>query len=386
MRKIAAHYVFTGTELLKNAVVEISDTGVISNIDCFGENISETASTEFYSGIIIPGFVNTHCHIELSHMKNIIPQHLGMAEFCERIKSKRNTASEAEQIAAIKQADSVMEKEGIVAVGDISNSAVSIQAKKHSKLFYHTFIETLGLENNHEQIFRHNKSLQKYFIDNNLRATITPHAPYSLSEMLFEMSVEDGNQSNIISIHNKESADEIELFKTKGGRMKQLLGNSLDTITNTYNNPSHRILKYAHSSATLLMVHNTYTTQSDLTESNQYNITWVLCPNSNLHIENKLPDVELLYKHTSNIAIGTDSLSSNTSLSILDELKTLSNKFPCIQLHDLLRWATFNGAHALHIDEKYGSIKLGAQPGLLLLSGVDFKTMRLNPQCKIRVL
>src|SRR4029078_1276708 len=84
-------------------------------------------------------------------------------------------------------------------------------------------------------------------------------------------------------------------------------------------------------------------------------IFWCLCPNANLYIENALPPIELFRQNNCNIVLGTDSYSSNTSLNILDELKTLQKNFPSIAFEEMLPWATSNGAKALGIASKFGS-------------------------------
>jgi cytosine/adenosine deaminase-related metal-dependent hydrolase len=77
------------------------------------------------------------------------------------------------------------------------------------------------------------------------------------------------------------------------------------------------------------------------------------------------------------ISIGTDSLASNTSLSILEELKSLQLNFPDLGLEELVSWATINGAMALASETRYGSFEVGKRPGILLLENVDLQSMKL---------
>jgi cytosine/adenosine deaminase-related metal-dependent hydrolase len=90
---------------------------------------------------------------------------------------------------------------------------------------------------------------------------------------------------------------------------------------------------------------------------NRTDLYWCLCPNSNLYIEQKMPPVDLLVSEGCPIVIGTDSLSSNTSLSIINELKTIHSHFPSFSLETLIGWATINGAKALGEDMNTGSIE-----------------------------
>jgi cytosine/adenosine deaminase-related metal-dependent hydrolase len=137
-------------------------------------------------------------------------------------------------------------------------------------------------------------------------------------------------------------------------------------------------------------VHNTFTKKEDLDELRKIRSTentfFVLCPNSNLYIENQLPPVPLFRDENLNICIGTDSLASNHELSVLAELITLQLNFPEIKLEELIKWATINGAKALQIEDKFGSFEAGKKPGVNLISGIDFKTMKLTEKSKVKRL
>jgi aminodeoxyfutalosine deaminase len=112
----------------------------------------------------------------------------------------------------------------------------------------------------------------------------------------------------------------------------------------------------------------------------------VLCPNSNLFIENSLPPVEMLRAEGMSICLGTDSLASNHQLSILSEMVTLQHHFASIELSELLTWACLNGAKALEMDDKLGTLEVGKKPGLVLIKGADMKNHRLNPNSSVQRL
>ena len=95
---------------------------------------------------------------------------------------------------------------------------------------------------------------------------------------------------------------------------------------------------------------------------------WCLCVNANLYINNLLPPIELFRKNKLPIVLGTDSLASNDSLSILDEIKSIRRAFPSIPQQELLTWASSNGAEALIIDNDYGTFEAGKTPGLIQIT------------------
>jgi cytosine/adenosine deaminase-related metal-dependent hydrolase len=118
-----------------------------------------------------------------------------------------------------------------------------------------------------------------------------------------------------------------------------------------------------------LFVHNTYTTAKEVAAAQQHcaNTYWCLCPNANIYIENRLPDITMLIAANASICIGTDSLASNHQLSILSELHTIRAHYPDINWEILLKWGTIGGAKALQMEETIGTIEPGKQPGILQL-------------------
>src|SRR5665213_2736059 len=140
-RKFKADYLFTGERLLGDENILITDeNGKIKDIvgeKESGENI------EIFKGIISPGFVNAHCHLELSHLKNVIPEKTGLIDFVFKIVSERHF-EENEILDCIEKAEKEMQRNGIVAVGDISNNVLSAKQKKKQNLQYYNFIETSG--------------------------------------------------------------------------------------------------------------------------------------------------------------------------------------------------------------------------------------------------
>jgi cytosine/adenosine deaminase-related metal-dependent hydrolase len=147
------------------------------------------------------------------------------------------------------------------------------------------------------------------------------------------------------------------------------------------------VLEEITKSGNLILVHNTFVDKNTIRMiKERENIFWCLCPNSNIHIENKIPPLNLLIKEGCEIVIGTDSLASNVNLSILEELKTLQFNFPEIPIEDLVSWATMNGAKALGEEEQFGKIEAGKKPGILLLQNVDLQNMKLLPDSFVRRL
>lgn len=394
MRTFSAHYIFpANTPPLKNGIIKTTDDGTIVNIIDTHGKITETAQTEFFNGIIVPGFINTHCHLELSHLKGKISPHSGLPHFIKKLKDIR-TAESSDMISAkIAFFDKLMWQNGIVAVGDVSNNSISFPIKKESKIHYHSFIEFFGLspQNAHTIYNTANKKLKtlKLF---NLTGNIVPHAPYSISPELFELFRQDTHLPNeIISIHFQETDSENSYFKYQTGSLFNLFQEwKLPyPFSPKYKTSIDYILQYLQATGrTTIFVHNTFADKEDIKKikENTENPFLCLCPNSNLYIENKLPDISLLKNSGLPITIGTDSLASNKSLSILEEMKTLHINFPELNLEEIIRWATFNGAKSLKIEHQFGSLTKTLKPGINLIENLDMENLKLLPETTIRKL
>lgn len=396
MRKIAATYVFPIHQPpLKNGIVILDNDGTILDILDTKGKLSEQANLEYYNGILIPGFINAHCHTELSFLHNRIPEQLGLPGFLGEINKLRNEEI-LDKEEKIRQVDKDLFRQGINAVGDISNSIDSIWVKRNSRITYHTFVEAFGFSLlRAEKAFGIAENIYNILKSYNLPASVTPHSPYSVSDKLFQLIKDHAelNQS-IFSIHNQESNDENEFFLSgKGGISNHLqnnIGLDISEWKPTGKNSLPSIIKHLPQNCHQLFVHNTFTSGDDLislkNKRNPKNLFFVICPNSNLYIENKLPPIDLFRDEKLSICLGTDSLASNKELSMIAEMNTIQQHFPAISLHEILSWGTINGAKALKLDKILGTFEPGKKPGVNLLTGVDLINLKLNSQSKIKRL
>jgi cytosine/adenosine deaminase-related metal-dependent hydrolase len=389
-RKFRADHLFTGKEMLDETNVLITtENGVVKEIiheEDAGDDI------ETYHGILSPGFVNCHCHLELSHMKNVVGSGTGLVDFLMKVVSNRS-AVEADIQPAMIVADEEMYNAGIVAVGDICNTCDSISVKQKSGIRYHNFIEVLGFSNEKAKqrlapyIYVYKGFCAAGFEKN---TSIVPHAPYTVSRVLFEL-INEVSANKIVSIHNQESIAEDELYHTASGdffRLYRHLNIDTDFFKPCNKSSLQAYLPLLDRVRRLILVHNTFSTQTDVdvailqSRVTRQQIFWCLCPNDNLYIEGTLPPVELLKQNYCDIVLGTDSYSSNRSLSILSEMITLQNNFPALRLTDLLKWGTANGAKALDIDGEFGSFASGKQPGVVVIDNVIDQKLTDNSTAK----
>ncbi len=389
MKRFAADWIFTLTgPPLKNGVVQVTDEGVVTKV---GESVDQSGSstgTEIHSGIIAPGFVNCHCHLELSHLKEKIAGNRGIGEFIGEISRKREVPEKEMTIAAA-MADAEMFSEGTAGVGDISNTGLTLNIKKYSKINYFTFVEVFGFHPSRaEKATGTALSILELFRSASLPASIVPHSAYSVSDLLFEKIGKLGAEAcSILSVHNQESEDEIRFFTTGNGPILEHLVHNLGIDVSHWKpsafSPLQSVIKKLPEGTPLLLVHNTFMGPDDvlfLKEKRRTDNTYlVLCPNSNLHISGSLPPLPLFRSENFPICIGTDSLASNSRLSVLSELITLQRYFPETTTHELLKWGCRNGAEALGMKKQLGTIEPGKKPGLVLITDYDTRNMKLTP-------
>lgn len=388
-RKFKSEHLFDGENLLSNENVLITDElgKIISTVPMkdAGEEV------QVFNGIISPGFINAHCHLELSHLKNKIPERTGLIDFVFKVVSERHSDEDV-ILEAIEKAEAEMLENGIVASGDICNNALTVSQKIKRNLQYYNFIETSGW---HPAIanlrFERSKMVFEEFEENDLLSSIVPHAPYSVSENLWKQMI-PFFAGKTVTIHNQESADEDVFFKEGKGNFikmfeKMKIDNSFYEAKKTGSVGNY--FRNLSSAKSVILVHNTFTQQEDLdfikkNKNKKQLISFCLCPNANLYIENALPPVSLFLKNKVNIILGTDSLASNHQLDILEEIKTIQNKFPGIKTETLLKWATLNGAKALQVEEQLGSFEKGKMPGIILIENVSAE--KITSESKIKRL
>lgn len=371
---ITATQIHDGKNWLPNgSVLDVAENGKVNAI----LDSSHQEQAKHYDGIICPGFVNAHCHLELSHMKGAIDKHTGLIPFLKQVAQTRNNYTEEQKTIARHEAFHTMLSNGIVAVGDIANTSDTLDLRVQNKIHFHSFVEALGFTPTPSRQFDYAVAVYHALAaqqqeEQTLQQSIVPHAPYSVSQQLFEFIDEFDTQS-LISVHNQESKEEDEYYQSKKGGVTDLLS-SLEIDDNFFspsgNSSLQTYLHWLSKEHPIIFVHNTYTHKDDIAFAQNYaeNAYWCICPNANLYIENRLPNITMLQESCNTICIGTDSLSSNDKLCVLSELNTIKNHHPEIEWEELLRWGTYNGASALQMSDAVGSISVGQQPGLLLLN------------------
>jgi aminodeoxyfutalosine deaminase len=400
-RKFQADQLFTGYKLLEQNNVLITDeAGIVQDI-VQQENAGDDVQT--LEGILSPGFINSHCHLELSHLKNIIPPHTGLIEFLISVVSKREAPAKPppegevyedpikKKFRAINEAEKEMWNNGIVAVGDIGNTTDTADVKSKSNIYWQNFVEVISFtdakaDENFENYNGVAKEMESALRTSPIshRTSLVPHAPYSISPRTFQ-KINAATKDQIISIHNQEHPAEDDLYKTGGGeylKLFKIFGIDKSPFPVTGLSSIRSYLPYFTNHQTIFLIHNTYMPEEDIVFANNYaaenglKLIYCFCINANLYIENKVPAIENFIKHDCHIVLGTDSYSSNWQLSIGKEISSMQKYFPQLGLEKCLQWATINGARALQREDQLGSFEKGKKPGVVLLNK-NFESKRI---------
>ena len=380
IKRVAAPFIYTSesVEPIRNGFVEYDDNdGTIITIGVC-ENMS---AEEVLPGAIVPGFVNAHCHIELSHLHGKFYKGSGMAGFIDQINALRDWAGRDVKGELTQKWMDKMWADGVSAMADISNDDSSFDVKAGHKMYTRTFLEVFGSEPEMcEGVMADVAALNELADQKGIDAAPTPHSCYTMSPALLSASAAAGLAKGYISYHSQESQEEEDLLISGSGAMyenRKRNGMSTPPVT------GESSLKYfidrladaapAPYDQRILLVHNVCLKQDDIDAAKKVmkNVYWAVCPLSNIFIHNALPPIDLMRENNLAIAVGTDSLSSNDDLSMIKEIACLKENFPHVPMGEIFKWASLNGAKFLSKDDVLGSIAPGKRPGMVLVKGVD---------------
>lgn len=375
--KLSADYIFTGEgEILTNTAIEVNDKGKIIQI----ESLSKDEDIKYFDGIIVPGFFNSHLHLEFAGSK--FYKSNGIIDFINNIK-KINNNSKINNELDIKNLDEQLYKQGVVFCGDISNTTKTIDIKKQSSIEYYNFIEIFEtLADNSKKKFDNVFEISDEFKKNYLQTNLVPHSLYSISNELTNCfhHYNDENQA-ITSIHFKESYKENDINNLQ----KEIYNPKNEAELEIFNKKFHnddllsRLKKLFSKNQKILFVHNIYITLKEAKEIfNMFNnCALCICPSSNINIENKMISSEIVKSYLDKILLGTDSLISNKEMSLIKEMYLFQQNYN-LNFEEILKAVTTNPAKFFNKENKFGKIKKGYSSGLVNIKNFNINKMQLT--------
>jgi cytosine/adenosine deaminase-related metal-dependent hydrolase len=261
MKRFSAQYIITNTGTpLKKALITTEDNGTIRNIDITEGNLEEEHSIEFYNGIIIPGFVNCHCHLELSHLKGSIAHGSGLGCFIEQVRNTRDHEDES-IIASAYSADDEMYRNGIVLCADICNSPLSFIIKKESRISYINLLEVFGIDPE-KACWRMSEitKVAETADSMNIPFQMVPHSAYSMSLSLLRLLRGKSENNMVTSIHFMETPGEKVFLENHSGPLISSYQHSgiMPSKLETVKSHADAVLNEITRNGNLILVHNTF--------------------------------------------------------------------------------------------------------------------------------
>ena len=335
-----------------------------------------TKAIDLGSAVIMPGLINTHTHLELTHYKNLFDHYDRFTDWLLQIITKSNCSDHRQVNQAISDGIRMSLAGGATTIGNIHSSEKGLEALKHSQIRKVVFLETLGFS---PHIFaaeseRINKRLKSFRDDDLFTVAVSPHAPYSTSAKLYQYCADIAESKQLhLSTHIAETEAETEFLKHGTGACTELL-NTLDISLDDWDPPEVTPITYLRKLGVLnfqpLLAHCNYLTDNDIDILAKSGSSVAFCPRSHKYFHHKNHPIMRLMSAGVNVSIGTDSLASNWSLSMLDELKFLANTYEGLPYETLISLLTINGARSLKLKD-IGKLKKDWQADLIAVGISD---------------
>jgi cytosine/adenosine deaminase-related metal-dependent hydrolase len=354
-----------GAPPIRDGRVAVLDGRIVAVGASGDSTIPEGATMELGPGILMPGLVNAHCHLELSYLLGRLPRAGGYVPWIEAVVGARGTAAEADVAAATGAAITVVKEAGTVAVADVSNTLAHVSALRDSGLRALVLYELLGWDPAAAESILAAAVARLGAIRGGPRLTLrlAAHAPHSVSPRLLALLVKHGGPA---AIHLAESRDEVAFLREGGGEWGEFLDRRrLGHVS--FVPPRMSPVAYADAAGALhgdlIAAHCVQTGTADHALLARRGVHVALCPRSNANLGVGVPPLPDLLSAGVNVCVGTDSLASVDSLDVLDDVVTLHRAFPGVAAGTLLEMATRNGARALGMQD-LGTIARGMAAAL----------------------
>jgi cytosine/adenosine deaminase-related metal-dependent hydrolase len=324
---------------------------------------------------VLPGLVNTHTHLELSYLQGRIPPATRFIDWVRPMMAARRKRPNVADPAIIRAADTAIQDAraaGTALFGDVTNTLVVVPLLRDAKIPACVFHELLGFAglNADEQVSRARHAIDSIPGSEDVRLSLAPHAPYSVSPALFDAIRRDldAHTSTVSTVHLGESPEEVELLAKGTGPWRVLL-EELGVWNPEWQVPQSSSVEYlvemGFLTPSVLAVHGVQFEGTDLDRLRALGVTLVSCPRSNQYVGVGSPPLEAFYAMDVDVAFGTDSLASVPDLNLFAELAEARRIAPKVPARALLRSATLIGAMALGFGDELGSIDPGKRAALI---------------------
>jgi aminodeoxyfutalosine deaminase len=367
-------------DAIRDGAVVVDPRGEVLDVGRAGDVLPRHAgaTVERVHGVLLPGLVNAHTHLELSALRGQVPGGAGFVPWVEHMLAVRAEVEPEHDVLAIERAVDELVGFGTAAVGEVTNTLSAVRALVRRGLAGCVFHEVFGVERAplEERVALLPRIVAEQvgsWPTQDLSYSPTPHTLYTTHPEVTRRLLREARDGGMrASLHVAEHAAERRFLERGDGPVADWYESRLKLTRDRIEFPGKSPIEFADELGALdphvLCVHLTDARSAELSLVARRGPPVVFCPRSNLFIETRLPP--LLAARAAGIlpALGTDSLASNSSLDVLAEARALSDRFPTVPAADLVRMATWAGACALGRGD-IGRLARGARPGLLAIDG-----------------
>jgi cytosine/adenosine deaminase-related metal-dependent hydrolase len=338
---------------LRDGRVAIDDGRIVWVGSAGDGGVPDGALENLGPGVLLPGLVNAHCHIELSWLQGRIALPKAFVPWVAELVAAR-AAQGAEAIAlmraAAERAIRQLELNGTAAVGDVSNALGHLDLLAGSSLQSVVFFELLGWDPARAPAILEAADARLGTVRRqpaaNVEVRLAAHAPHSVSPPLFEGLRARGGPA---ALHLAESPAETRFLAGEDGEWSAFLRERVGEVSFTA--PRLSPVRYASELGllrpTLVAAHCVQVDATDIGVLAQTGAHVAVCPRSNRSLGVGVPPVPAMLEAGVHVCLGTDSLASSPSLELIDDAVALHREFPSIEPAAIVRMATLGGAEAL---------------------------------------
>ena len=310
-------------------------------------------------GLVLPGLVNAHTHLELSFLAGAVPPRGDFITWVRGLISSRPGYDRDKARRAAREAARLSARRGVALVGDISNTGRAAWAWQEAGVSALTFIEAVGPARSQPPppCARWERGV--------LVATgVAAHAPYSVPAPRLQ-ALKRLAGATVMSIHLAETRAEVEFFRGRGAegrRMEEFLeerGMRRAELELAADTPLGHLLALGVVDRRTLLVHGVQLTPAELEQVAATGASICPCPRSNLALTGCTLEVPAALAAGVNLALGSDSLASAPDLDMWQEIRELTRLYPSLDPEAVLTMATLGGARALGWGEHFGRIAPG---------------------------
>jgi cytosine/adenosine deaminase-related metal-dependent hydrolase len=327
---------------------------------------------------ILPGLVNAHTHLELSHLHRRVPPSASFNDWVHLVMATRRQYPDPEAPEILEAARAGISAGlacGTSLFGEVSNTLVTVPLLRDAGARARVFYEILGFNATDPaaRVVEARRKVHALAAGDDVRVSLAPHAPYSVAPPLFGAirAALECDEHPVTSVHLGESREETEFVRHGTGPIRVTLEDfgvwtdEWTAVLPAGTSPVEYLTRLGFLAPWVNVVHGVQFDEDDLARLREIGSTVVTCPRSNAHVGAGSPPIERFYASGVRVAIGTDSLASVEDLNVFEELKEMRRLAPTVPASRLLESATRCGAEALGFGRELGTIEPGKRAALV---------------------